>query len=401
VSDQPADPYLKKTVEWTFQGRRLQFRVSQSLFSSHEIDRGSRLLLRSIAREMTPSRGALLDLGCGYGPIGIALRAAGLVESVDMVDRDALAVEYAAANARLNGLTACDAFGSLGYDDLGDRQYDLIAMNVPGKAGERVIRHLLLGAAGHLQPDGHVAVVAVSPLSEFLLSVLAGEPAVELTYQRAEGAHFVAHFRFRARPHVPEPLDGFSAGIYTRGHASVETRGRRLEIQTSYGLPEFDTPSFATALLQEALEAAPPDAAGAAVLNPGQGFVPVTLAGHIGSAHITLAGRDLLALRTSRGNLGRAGVPSSDVTLLHDTGLSSTRHQFDVIAGVLPGDDGTPACVALASGAAARLSEDSVLLCSAASTVAVRVMKELRRRDIAATEIRRRKGHAVFKVERR
>jgi 16S rRNA G1207 methylase RsmC len=59
-----SDPYYKKTVEATVSGRRLQFRVAQDLFSSHQVDEGTALLLRHV-----PGTGrtydAALALGCG------------------------------------------------------------------------------------------------------------------------------------------------------------------------------------------------------------------------------------------------------------------------------------------------------------------------------------------------
>ena len=67
------DPYYKKEVTLRIGGRGLVFRVSQTLFSSFGIDAGTELLLRTLHREGGKFR-KVLDLGCGYGPIGIALK---------------------------------------------------------------------------------------------------------------------------------------------------------------------------------------------------------------------------------------------------------------------------------------------------------------------------------------
>ncbi|MDZ4277535.1 MAG: methyltransferase, partial [Dehalococcoidia bacterium] len=86
------DPYFHKIVPLRHEGGLLRLRVSQALFSSYEVDTGTRFLLRSLAGI---EAGSVLDLGCGYGPIGLALKQSAPARTVHMVDRDALAVHYA------------------------------------------------------------------------------------------------------------------------------------------------------------------------------------------------------------------------------------------------------------------------------------------------------------------
>ena len=65
------DVFFKKTIPFNFSGQRLLFRVSQDLFSSHDIDVGSKFLLRTVLTSPHVGRPlAILDLGCGYGPMG-------------------------------------------------------------------------------------------------------------------------------------------------------------------------------------------------------------------------------------------------------------------------------------------------------------------------------------------
>ncbi len=128
------DPYYKKTVPYTFEGNTFAFKVSQDLFSSLEVDHGTQRLLRTFLFEKIDSFTKVLDLGCGYGPIGIVLKKICASAEVHMIDRDALAVEYAKANAQLNGVsenTFC--YGSLGYDNVKDTDFDLIVSNIPAK----------------------------------------------------------------------------------------------------------------------------------------------------------------------------------------------------------------------------------------------------------------------------
>ena len=121
----------------------LKFRVSQALFSSHQIDTGTQRLLKTVLDFPFDEGGKILDLGCGYGPIGLTLAKRNPGSFVHMVDRDILAVDYARQNGILNGLDNCIAYGSLGYDDVTEHDFDLIISNIPGKAGETVITALL------------------------------------------------------------------------------------------------------------------------------------------------------------------------------------------------------------------------------------------------------------------
>ena len=160
------DPHYKKTVTLEHGGRRLALRVAQELFSSHEVDVGTRLLLRTLGGPEHRGHRLVLDLGCGYGPLGLGLAAAEAGRTVHLVDRDALAVEYTLQNAAANGLDGVQAYGSLGYADVRASGFDLIVSNVPAKAGPPVVEHFLLDAAGVLAPGGLVAVVVIASLQD-------------------------------------------------------------------------------------------------------------------------------------------------------------------------------------------------------------------------------------------
>ena len=107
-----ADLYFKKSIPFRYRDESLQFRVSQQLFSSHRIDPGTRFLLRSLEHLPVGSVRRLLDVGCGYGAIGLSLLKAGVANEAHLVDRDALAVEYTRQNALLNKLGGACAYGS-------------------------------------------------------------------------------------------------------------------------------------------------------------------------------------------------------------------------------------------------------------------------------------------------
>jgi len=147
------DPLLF-TVE-LFQ-REFKFRTDTGVFSRTEIDPGT-LLLISVLPVKPGDR--VLDLGCGYGPIGIAAAyLAGPAGFVDMIDINERAVELARANAALNGLTNVRAWQSDGFSAV-DGTYDWIVTNPPIRAGKKVIYPMVEKAYGHLNPGGGMLVV--------------------------------------------------------------------------------------------------------------------------------------------------------------------------------------------------------------------------------------------------
>lgn len=392
------DPWYKKTISHRIHSRVLSFRVSQALFSSHEIDGGTRLLLRSIAASPLHDVPSVLDLGCGYGVIGVTLATAHPRERLHMVDRDALAVAFARENATANGIKYATAYSSLGYDDVTET-FDLIAMNIPGKAGEAVIRHLLRGAYRCLAPGGAVAAVAVAPLAPLLASALRDDAAIEVTYERTTPEYVVVHYRFVSPPDPLEPANAFDVGIYTRAHPHVNAVAGGFDLTTVVGLPEFDRPSFGTQLLLAELAASPrPRKINAAVLNPGQGHAAVLLHRVANPAHVTLAGRDLLALRATAANLADNGRDPATTNVVHGVGMLATDAPFDLVVATIDDEDPIDASAHVVGEAAAALATSGTLLVATTSTTSVRLAKRIGGHDVRIVERTRRRGAAILAV---
>jgi 16S rRNA (guanine1207-N2)-methyltransferase len=87
------DAYYHKTIAFSFWKQRLQFRTSQQLFSAHAIDAGTKFLLRTIIEAAYPPPRHILDVGCGYGTLGLTLNSLHPASLFHLFDRDALAVE--------------------------------------------------------------------------------------------------------------------------------------------------------------------------------------------------------------------------------------------------------------------------------------------------------------------
>ncbi|WP_295390083.1 methyltransferase [uncultured Thiodictyon sp.] len=147
-------------------GRTLTIETTWGLFSPREIDEGTRLLLAHL--KVAPAADCL-DLGCGYGAIGLALAALAPQGQTLMVDKDFVAVDCAERNARRNRLDNARALLSNGFDRiLPERRFDLIASNIPAKVGKELLSILLHDARDRLRPGGRLYVVTINGLREFM-----------------------------------------------------------------------------------------------------------------------------------------------------------------------------------------------------------------------------------------
>ncbi|MBK1716247.1 class I SAM-dependent methyltransferase [Thiocystis violacea] len=147
-------------------GRTLSLHSTWGLFSPREIDEGTRLLLDHLS--LDPDEDCL-DLGCGYGPIGLAMAALAPQGRTLMVDKDFVAVDYANQNARLNGLDNAEARLANGFDRMeAGRTFDLIASNVPAKVGKELLAILLHDAHERLRPGGRLYLVTINGLRQYM-----------------------------------------------------------------------------------------------------------------------------------------------------------------------------------------------------------------------------------------
>ncbi|SEP76528.1 Methyltransferase small domain-containing protein [Ectothiorhodospira magna] len=149
----------------TLRDQSLRFHTTWGLFSPRAIDAGTRLLLDFI--EVNPDDHCL-DLGCGYGPIGLTLARLAPEGRTCLVDKDFVAVEYAARNARFNGITNAEAFLSNGFSAVGDRRFHLVTSNLPAKVGKEMLYLYLYDALAHLHPGGRLYVVTITGLRRFI-----------------------------------------------------------------------------------------------------------------------------------------------------------------------------------------------------------------------------------------
>lgn len=153
------------SFEAELRGQRLRFASRFGLFSPRAVDEGTRLLLDHI--DVRPEDDCL-DLGCGYGPIGITLAQLAPEGRTVLVDRDVVAVEYARRNVEANGIGNAEVVLGDGFWGLGGRQFDLVASNLPAKAGNEALYLLLADARASLRPGGRCTVVTLSGMRRFI-----------------------------------------------------------------------------------------------------------------------------------------------------------------------------------------------------------------------------------------
>ena len=131
--------------------------TDRGVFSKSELDEGSKLLIETLTS--LPLCGRLLDLGCGYGPIGLTLAA--LYPSLNVICSDvntrALSLcERNAISLKLSNRVTC--LQSDIYTEI-EGQFDSIVSNPPIRAGKKVTYAIYIGAKDHLIDGGSLYIV--------------------------------------------------------------------------------------------------------------------------------------------------------------------------------------------------------------------------------------------------
>lgn len=154
------NPDLAHDLEqWSFElrGKKFQFLTDSGVFSRNTVDFGSRVLIDAFEWEELP-KGRLLDVGCGYGPIGLTLAAIS-GRTVEMIDVNQRAVALAQENAQKNQIENVDIHASNIYADIHETQYAAILSNPPIRAGKKVVHEILSEAYPLLVVGGTLTVV--------------------------------------------------------------------------------------------------------------------------------------------------------------------------------------------------------------------------------------------------
>jgi 16S rRNA (guanine1207-N2)-methyltransferase len=151
----PSVAFTRAPVRATVWGRDLELVSGSGVFAKGRLDIGTAVLFRETE---PPSGGRVLDLGCGYGVIGLAVAACVPAATVTGVDVNERAVLLARQNADTLGLT--DRYAALTPDAVAaDASYDEIWSNPPIRIGKPALHDLLLTWFARLVPGGRAVLV--------------------------------------------------------------------------------------------------------------------------------------------------------------------------------------------------------------------------------------------------
>lgn len=155
----PTAKHDEHIIDYQINNIDLKFKTDAGVFSKMRVDYGSGVLTKQMAEVDFPSSN-ILDVGAGYGPIGLFAAKFWPEQTVDLVDVNERGLNLAAQNAEVNGITNVNIYKSDVYDEVpSERKFGLIVTNPPIRAGKKVVSSILAGAKDHLVEDGVLLVV--------------------------------------------------------------------------------------------------------------------------------------------------------------------------------------------------------------------------------------------------
>ncbi|MEA5013784.1 MAG: class I SAM-dependent methyltransferase [Candidatus Limiplasma sp.] len=176
----PQSEHKPARLAFSYRGHALVFDTDSGVFSRLQVDKGSELLLHTLPEALM---GRVLDMGCGYGAIGLSVAKAYPGCSVTLADINERAVALAEQNAKANGLIL-RTLVSDGFEALKEERFDWILLNPPIRAGKQVIYGMFADAARCLSPRGELWLVirkqqGAPSAMEYLKGLFAQVQAVE------------------------------------------------------------------------------------------------------------------------------------------------------------------------------------------------------------------------------
>jgi len=153
-TSEPVSAHKERLIETELLGRDMRFYTDAGVFSRDDVDDGSRLLIET-AEKLT---GRVLDLGCGWGPIGLSLALENPDADFLMVDINERAVELSERNRRMNGVVNARVIASDEFESI-EGEFNYILTNPPIRAGKKVIYSMFDESFVHLKPGGTLTIV--------------------------------------------------------------------------------------------------------------------------------------------------------------------------------------------------------------------------------------------------
>ncbi|WNF37031.1 class I SAM-dependent methyltransferase [Bacillaceae bacterium IKA-2] len=156
-SEQPTAKSSRLSWEIELRGLNMSFTSDAGVFSKKEVDFGTRLLLETC--NLSEKAITILDVGCGYGPIGLTIAKERPESKVLLVDINERALELAQLNAIQNGIKNTTILKSYLLNEVNEETFNVIFSNPPIRAGKEVVHQLFEDAYAHLDDGGEFWIV--------------------------------------------------------------------------------------------------------------------------------------------------------------------------------------------------------------------------------------------------
>lgn len=174
MSHTPPADLLKKAQFWRDDiqfrqdvlGKPFDFTTTWGIFSPEKLDDGSLMLLDYVDFQSDDDS---IDLGCGYGVLGMTAARECPNGKHTLIDKDFVAVDYARRNCQKNGLTNVDVHLSNGFNEVDPtKDFSLVMSNLPAKVGKEQHYLYLLDAHAKMREGGRFYVVTINGLRQFM-----------------------------------------------------------------------------------------------------------------------------------------------------------------------------------------------------------------------------------------
>lgn len=147
----------RTSITFSLNERSIRLTTDAGVFSKKEVDFGTRTLLGVF--EAPSVHGDFLDVGCGYGPIGISLALQFPDKLIHMIDVNERAIQLAKENAKVNNVQNVEIYESDGFGSVKSIEFAAILTNPPIRAGKKVVHDILTQSHAHLVHEGELWVV--------------------------------------------------------------------------------------------------------------------------------------------------------------------------------------------------------------------------------------------------
>lgn len=157
-SAKPTSESDRKQIRTTIGGHDFVLLTDAGVFSKGKVDTGSEVLIQAAQKSDFPN-GNILDLGCGYGTIGLVLAKTFPNREIKMVDVNERALDLSKDNAVLNEIKNVEIYQSNIFSSIEDKEFAAIISNPPIRAGKKVVHQILEESYDHLVDGGKLQIV--------------------------------------------------------------------------------------------------------------------------------------------------------------------------------------------------------------------------------------------------